>query len=51
MGKATREFCKAVRERQRKGEITKQQARTIMGQAKAGDIEGAARGLERACKR
>lgn len=47
MGKATKDFCKAVRACQQRGDITKQQARTLIGQAKAGDLSGAMRGVER----
>ena len=44
---AVRRFCRVVRECERRGELTRQQARTIIGQAKAGDLEGALRGLGR----
>lgn len=47
MGKATKDFCKAVKACQQRGEITTQQARTLIGQAKHGDIAGAMRGIER----
>lgn len=47
MGKAVSDFCKVVRACQQRGEITRQQARTIMGQARHGDLAGAMRGVER----
>ena len=47
MGKATKDFCKAVRACMQRGEITTQQARTLIGQAKHGDLAGAMRGVER----
>ena len=40
-------FCKAVRECVRRGELTQQQGRTLMGQAKNGDYMGALNGLKR----
>ena len=40
-------FCRVVRECEGRGEITRQQARTLMGQAKHGDVDGALRGLGR----
>jgi len=40
-------FCKAVRECVRRGELTQQQGRTLMGQAKKGDYSGALNGLKR----
>lgn len=40
-------FCRAVRAAESRGELTKQQARTLEGQAKKGDLRGAYRGLER----
>lgn len=47
MGKATKDFCKAIRACQQRGEITVQQARTLIGHAKHGDMSGAKRGVER----
>lgn len=47
MGKATKDFCKVVKACQQRGEITRQQARTLIGQAKHGDLSGAMRGVER----
>lgn len=44
-------LCRAVRAAERRGELTRQQARTIMGQAKHGDPEGAMRGLQRLYER
>lgn len=46
-----REFCRCVRECVRRGELTRQQGRTLMGQAKHGDMEGALRGLRRLYER
>lgn len=38
-------FCRAVRAAMERGEITWQQARTLQGQAKKGDLKGAYKGL------
>lgn len=46
-----RRLCRVVRAAERRGELTKQQALTIMGQAKHGDPEGAMRGLQRLYER
>lgn len=46
-----REFCRCVRECVRRGELTRQQGRTLMGQAKHGDLAGALRGLRRLYER
>lgn len=40
-------FRRAVRAAERRGELTKQQSRTLRGQAANGDLKGALRGLER----
>lgn len=45
------EFCRVVVACVRRGELTRQQARTLMGQAKSGDMEGALRGLQRIYER
>lgn len=47
MGKATKALCREIGRRVRSGELTRQQGRTLIGQAKGGDAEGALRGLER----
>ena len=47
MGKQTSDTCKAIRDLMRRGELTRQQGRTLMGQCKHGDTEGARKGLER----
>ena len=39
--------CKAIRDLVRRGELTRQQGRTLMGQCKYGDPDGARKGLER----
>lgn len=46
MGKAISD-SKAIRDLMRRGELTRQQGRTLMGQCKHGDLEGARKGLER----
>ena len=45
MGRQVRRFCKTVSGARREGFIDRQQAKTLIGQAKHGDIEGARRGL------
>lgn len=40
-------FVRAVRAAEGRGELSKQQRRTLEGQAKGGDLAGAYRGLER----
>lgn len=40
-------FVKAIRAMEGRGELTRQQRRTLEGQAKHGDLMGAYRGLER----
>lgn len=47
MGKAISDTCKAIRDLVGRGELTRQQGKTLMGQCKHGDIEGAKKGLER----
>lgn len=45
--KSISDTCKAVRDLVRRGELTRQQGKTLMGQAKHGDLDGARKGLER----
>lgn len=45
--KSISDTCKAVRDLVGRGELTRQQGKTLMGQCKHGDIEGAKKGLER----
>lgn len=47
MGKPVKELCKVIAECVKRGELTRQQGRTLMGQAKHGDYAGAMRGIER----
>lgn len=47
MGKAISDTCKTIRDLVSRGELTRQQGRTLMGQCKHGDSEGARKGLER----
>ena len=47
MGKQTKDLCRCISECVRRGELTKQQGKTLMGQAKRGDYDGAMRGVER----
>ena len=47
MGKKTKEACRVIAECVMRGELTKQQGKTLMGQAKNGDYAGALRGIER----
>jgi hypothetical protein len=47
MGKRTKDLCKVIAECVKRGELTKQQGRTLIGQAKHGDYDGAMRGIER----
>ena len=46
MGKQTSDTCKAIRDLVRRGELTRQQGKTLMGQCKHGDLGGAMKGLE-----
>lgn len=43
---AVKGFCIAVRAAESRGELTKQQRRTLEGQAKKGDLTGAYKGLQ-----
>lgn len=45
--KSISDTCKAIRGLMRRGELTNQQGKTLMGQAKHGDYAGAMRGLGR----
>ena len=47
MGKRTKDLCKVIAECVKRGELTKQQGKTLIGQAKHGDYVGAMRGIER----
>ncbi len=47
MGKQVKDLCMVISECVRRGELTKQQGKTLMGQAKHGDYAGAMRGIER----
>jgi hypothetical protein len=47
MGKAIKDFCKVISACVKRGELSKQQGRTLIGQAKHGDLSGAMRGVER----
>lgn len=47
MGKKVKDACKVISACVQRGELTKQQGKTLMGQAKHGDYAGAMRGLER----
>lgn len=47
MGKRTKDLCKVIAECVNRGELTKQQGKTLIGQAKHGDYAGAIRGIER----
>lgn len=51
MGKRTKDLCKVIAECVKRGELTKQQGRTLIGQAKHGDYAGAMRGIERVYSR
>lgn len=45
--KSISDTCKAIRDLMRRGELTRQQGRTLIGQCKHGDMNGAKNGLER----
>jgi len=45
--KEIKTFCKAVSQASHDGLLSRQQAKTLMGQAKHGDYAGAMRGIER----
>jgi hypothetical protein len=47
MGKEVKDLCKVIAECVRRGELTKQQGKTLIGQAKHGDYVGAMKGIER----
>ena len=47
MGKRTKDLCEVIAECVKRGELTKQQGRTLIGQAKHGDYAGAMKGIER----
>ena len=47
MAKSISDTCKAIRDLMRRGELTRQQGRTLIGQCKHGDMNGAKKGLER----
>jgi hypothetical protein len=47
MGKQTKDLCRCISECVKRGELTRQQGKTLMGQCKHGDLEGARKGLER----
>jgi len=47
MGKQVKDLCKAIATCVKRGDLTKQHGKTLMGQAKHGDYAGAMRGLER----
>ena len=47
MGKQISDTCKAVRDLVRRGELTRQNGKTLIGQCKHGDLEWARKGLER----
>lgn len=45
--KSISDTCKSIRDLVRRGELTRQQGKTLMGQCKHGDPDGARKGLER----
>ena len=45
MGKRVKQFCKVVSQACRDGLVSRQEAKTLIGQAKHGDMDGALRGL------
>lgn len=47
MGKQVKDLCRCIAECVKRGELTRQQGKTLMGQAKHGDYAGAMRGIER----
>lgn len=51
MGKQTKDLCRVIAACVKRGELTKQQGKTLMGQAKHGDYAGAMRGIERVYRR
>lgn len=44
-------FSRFIRACEERGELTKQQRRTLIGQAKHGDLQGAYRGMQRLLSR
>lgn len=44
-------FCRAVGAAERRGELTRQQSRTLVGQAKKQGLTGALKGLKRIYER
>ncbi len=47
MGKEAKDACKVISACVQRGELTKQQGKTLIGQIKHGDYAGAMRGIER----
>lgn len=47
MGEQVKDFCRVISACVKRGELTKQQGKTLIGQAKHGDYVGAMRGIER----
>ena len=47
MGKQVKDLCRVIGACVKRGELTKQQGKTLIGQAKHGDYTGAMRGIER----
>lgn len=45
--KSISDTCKAIRDFVSRGELTRQQGKTLMGQCRHGDLNGARKGLER----
>lgn len=46
MGKQIKDICRVISGCINRGELTKQQGKTLIGQAKHGDCDGALKGLE-----
>lgn len=47
MGRQVKDLCRVISGCVKRGELTKQQGKTLMGQAKHGDYAGAMKGIER----
>lgn len=47
MSKQVKDLCRVISACVKRGELTKQQGKTLMGQAKNGDYAGAIKGIER----
>lgn len=47
MSRQISDTCRLIRDLMRRGELTRQHGKTLMGQCKHGDLEGARKGLER----